>query len=161
MPGRPAKAVLPRGDEGSTPSPSAWCAGSRAPMVKRTSCLASNKVFRVRLLVGVLDETVMYGVCGVAVSAGKRQALGWQPQGPASEGHDRAGPSHPPPEGRRRESCGHSPGHRPVAPHDLQRPGHRSSRPLTTPQQWRAADPRRVLRQKLEADQSQVFLFQH
>ena len=38
-------------------------------MVKRKSCLASNKVFRVRFLVGVLDETVMYGVCGVAVTA--------------------------------------------------------------------------------------------
>ena len=40
-----------------------------APMVKRTSCLASNEVFRVRLLVGVLSETVIYGVCGVAVAA--------------------------------------------------------------------------------------------
>ena len=32
-----------------------------APMVKRTSSLASNEVFRVRVLVGVL-ETVMVSV---------------------------------------------------------------------------------------------------
>ena len=69
LPGRFAKRVLPRGDEGSTPLPSAWCAGLRAPMVKRRSCLASNEEFQVRLLVGVLAETVIYGVCGVAVAA--------------------------------------------------------------------------------------------
>ena len=68
-PGRFANAVLPRGDEGSTPLPSAWCAEYVAPMVKRTSCLASNEVFRVRVLVGVLNETVIYGVRGVAVTA--------------------------------------------------------------------------------------------
>ena len=38
-------------------------------MVKWKSCLASNEVFRVRLLVGVLDETMTYGVRGVAVTA--------------------------------------------------------------------------------------------
>ncbi len=53
----------------------------------------------------------------VAMAIGKR--WGRQPQGQASQGHDRASPSHPPPEGRGRESCGHSPSHRPVAPHNL------------------------------------------
>ena len=49
--------------------PSAWCAGLRAPIVKRKSCLASNEEIQVQLLVGVLGETVIYGVCGVAVAA--------------------------------------------------------------------------------------------
>src|SRR5208283_1180781 len=49
--------------------PSAWCAGRRAPMVKWKSCLGSNEAFRVQLLVGVLNLTIIYGVCGVAVSA--------------------------------------------------------------------------------------------
>ena len=54
-PGRSAKAVLARRDEGSTPLPSACDANGRlAPMVKWRSCLASNETFRVRLLVGVL-----------------------------------------------------------------------------------------------------------
>ena len=70
LPGRFAKPCDPeRGHEGSTPLPSAWCAGLRAPMVKWKSCLGSNEVFRVRFLVGVLDETGMYGVRGVAVAA--------------------------------------------------------------------------------------------
>src|SRR5208283_522273 len=38
-------------------------------MVKWKSCLGSNEVVRVRLLVGVLNLTVIHGVCGVAVSA--------------------------------------------------------------------------------------------
>ena len=38
-------------------------------MVKRKSCLASNEAFQVRLLVGVLERQLMYGVCGVAVAA--------------------------------------------------------------------------------------------
>ena len=38
-------------------------------MVKWKSCLGSNEGFQVQLLVGVLNETVIYGVCGVAVSA--------------------------------------------------------------------------------------------
>ena len=38
-------------------------------MVKWKSCLGSNEVVRVRLLVGVLNVTIIYGVCGVAVSA--------------------------------------------------------------------------------------------
>ena len=38
-------------------------------MVKRMSCHASNVVSRVRLLVGVLNLTIIYAVCGVAVSA--------------------------------------------------------------------------------------------
>ena len=37
-------------------------------MVKRTSSLASNEVFRVRVLVGALRNE-MYGVRGVAVAA--------------------------------------------------------------------------------------------
>ena len=41
----------PQGDEGSTPLPSA-----HAPVVKRTSCLASNEAFRVRLLAGVVGQ---------------------------------------------------------------------------------------------------------
>ena len=49
LPGHGANVVLPRGDEGSTPLPSAL-----TPVVKRTSCLTSNETFRVRLLVGVL-----------------------------------------------------------------------------------------------------------
>ena len=48
-PGRGANAVLPRGDEGSAPLPSAF-----APMVKWRSCLVSTEVSRVRVLVGVL-----------------------------------------------------------------------------------------------------------
>ena len=50
-PGRGANAVLLRGDEGSSPLPSAF-----APMVKRRSCLVSTEVFRVRVLVGVLEN---------------------------------------------------------------------------------------------------------
>jgi hypothetical protein len=44
----------PPGEEGSTPSPSA-----HAPMVKRTSCLASNEALRVRFLLGVLSRPVV------------------------------------------------------------------------------------------------------
>ena len=40
-----------------------------APMVKWKSCLGSNEAVRIRLLVEVLNVTVIYGVCGVAVSA--------------------------------------------------------------------------------------------
>ena len=44
----------PHGDVGSNPMPSAD--ENDAPMVKWTSCLGSNEVFRVRLLVGVLEN---------------------------------------------------------------------------------------------------------
>lgn len=37
--------------EGSSPLPSAY-----GPMVKRTSCLVSTEVFRVRVLVGLLED---------------------------------------------------------------------------------------------------------
>ena len=50
LPGRTANACHLIGDEGSNPLPSAY--GS---MVKRTSCLASNEKFRVRVLVGLLQ----------------------------------------------------------------------------------------------------------
>ena len=52
-PGRFGKAVFLPGTEGSNPLPSAGCA---TPMVKRTSCLGSNEVFRVRVLVGLLGN---------------------------------------------------------------------------------------------------------
>ncbi len=38
-------------------------------MVKRRSCLASNKGSQVRFLVEALNVTAVYGVCSVAVSA--------------------------------------------------------------------------------------------
>ena len=58
-PGRSAKAVLARRDEGSNPLPSADDDDGRfAPMVKWKSCPASNRVFQVRVLVGVLDDGV-------------------------------------------------------------------------------------------------------
>ena len=49
LPGRTANACHQTGDEGSNPLPSAY--GS---MVKRTSCLASNEMFQVQILVGLL-----------------------------------------------------------------------------------------------------------
>ena len=49
LPGRTANACHQIGDEGSNPLPSAY--GS---MVKRTSCWASNAVFQVQILVGLL-----------------------------------------------------------------------------------------------------------
>ena len=51
LPGRTANACHQTGDEGSNPLPSAY-----GPMVKRTSCLASNEMFRVRVLVGLLKR---------------------------------------------------------------------------------------------------------
>ena len=52
LPGRTANACHLHGDEGSNPLPSA-----DGSMVKRRSCLASNEMFQVQILVGLLVET--------------------------------------------------------------------------------------------------------
>ena len=62
LPGRTANACPLTHDVGSNPMPSAdhRSAAVPTPMVKRRSCLASNEVFQVQILVGVLEAVVSH-----------------------------------------------------------------------------------------------------
>src|SRR5207249_547730 len=77
------------GNAGSTPSPSAY-----ALVVKRTSCLASNEAFRVRLLAGVL--TVPWSSGQGASPTRRRSVVRFHPgllQGSGGSGQESARPA--------------------------------------------------------------------